>query len=261
MNEDELKFTYELKDDFTVFPTVGTTFTTVDQIFGALSQCSGMPNFNPMQLLHGEQKIEILKPIQPNVKLLTACKIADIADKGKGAFVTFELTTYEVDESGKKTPVLINTQGLFIRGIGGFGFKGKSPNVLPKIPTRVPDQVVEDTTTANQAIFYRLAGDTNPLHVDPNMAQMGGFEKPILHGLCSYGISAKLIVKSFCDGDVNRLRSVQARFTSHVFPGETLQLSGWKEGNKVFFTAKTLQRGKEVIQGVAELNETATPKL
>ncbi len=151
--------------------------------------------------------------------------------------------------------------GLFIRGLGGFGFKGKTQNTLPKIPTRNPDKVVEDKTVPNQAIFYRLAGDTNPLHIDPNMAQMGGFDQPILHGLCFYGISAKLVAQAFADGDVNKIKSVQARFTSHVFPGETIQLSGWKEGNKVIFSAKTAERGKEVIQGVVELNETPSAKL
>jgi len=261
MNEDELKYTYELNQDFTVFPTVGTTFLLVEKVFGPLTECPGMPKFNPMMLLHGEHKIEVLKPIQPNVKLVTTGKISDVADKGKGAFVTFELTTYEVDDSGNRVPLLVNHMGLFIRGLGGFGFKGKSQSTLPKIPERTPDKVIEDSTVANQAIFYRLAGDTNPLHIDPNMASMGGFDKPILHGLCFYGISSKLVAKAFCDGDSSRIKSVQARFTSHVFPGETIQLSGWKEGNKVIFSAKTTERGKEVIQGVVELNETPSAKL
>jgi len=151
--------------------------------------------------------------------------------------------------------------GLFLRGLGGFGFKGRTSSVPLKVPERIADKIVEDQTVPNQAIFYRLAGDTNPLHIDPNMAQMGGFDKPILHGLCFYGIASKLIVKAFCEGDANRLKSVQARFTSHVFPGETIQLSGWKEGNKIIFTAKTTEREKEVIQGVAELNETPNAKL
>lgn len=261
MNEEDLKFTYELKDDFTVFPTTGTTFITIDKVFGPLSECPGIPQFNPMMILHGEHKIEVFKPIQPNVKLVTTRRISDVADKGKGAFVTFEMTTYEVDEKGARTPVLVNTMGLFVRGLGGFGYKGKSTGGLPKIPERPADKVVEEKTVANQALFYRLAGDVNPLHADPNMASMGGFDKPILHGLCFYGISARSIVKAFCNGDTNQFKSIQARFTSHVFPGETLQVSGWKEGNKVIFSAKTAERGKEVIQGVVELNENPSAKL
>jgi len=236
-------------------------FLLVEKIFAPLTECPGMPKFNPMMLLHGEHKIEVFKPIQPNVKLVTSGKISDVADKGKGAFVTFEFTTYEFGDDGKRTPLLVNTMGLFIRGLGGFGFKGRTNATLPKIPERSPCKVVEEQTVPNQALFYRLAGDTNPLHVDPNMAQMGGFDKPILHGLCFYGIASKLIVKAFFDGDASRLKSVQARFTAHVFPGETIQLSGWKEGNKVIFTAKTTERGKEVIQGVAELFDAPNAKL
>ena len=261
MNEDDLRYTYELKEDFTVFPTAGTTFLLISAVFGPLTECPGMPNFNPMMLLHGEQKIELYKPITPNVKLVTSIKVADVADKGKGALVTFEFTTYEV-EDGKRTPVLKNTMGTFIRGIGGFGYKGKGTvAALPKAPARKPCKVVDEKTEANQAIFYRLAGDTNPLHIDPNMASMGGFDRPILHGLCTYGISSKMVVKAFCDGDSNRVKSVQARFTSHVFPGETIQLSGWKEGNKIIFSAKTVERGLEVIQGVVELNDAPSAKL
>jgi acyl dehydratase len=261
MNEEDLKYTYELNQDFTVFPTVGATFLLIDKVFIPLTECPGMPKFNPMMLLHGEHKMEFFKPVQPNVKLVTTGKISDVADKGKGAFVTFEITTYEIDDAGKRVPLLVNHMGLFIRGLGGFGFKGNSNTTMPKIPERVADKIVEDKTVPNQAIFYRLAGDTNPLHIDPNMAAMGGFDKPILHGLCSYGISSKLVVQAFCEGDVNRLKSIQARFTSHVFPGETLVLSGWKDGNKVIFSAKTAERGKEVIQGVAELNDTPSAKL
>jgi len=261
MNEEDLKYTYELNQDFTVFPTVGTTFLLVEKVFAPLTECPGMPKFNPMMLLHGEHKIEFFKPVLPNVKLVTTGKIADVADKGKGAFVTFEFTTFEVDDSGKRTPLLVQQMGLFIRGLGGFGFKGKSQNTLPKIPERKPDQIVKETTVPNQAIFYRLAGDTNPLHIDPNMASMGGFDKPILHGLCFYGISSKLVAQAFCGGDSTKIKSVYARFTSHVFPGETIQLSGWKEGNKIIFSATTTERGKEVIQGVAELNDTPSAKL
>jgi len=256
-----LRFTYELNQDFSVFPTIGATFLEIEKVFGPLANCPGIPKFNPMMILHGEHKIEIFKPVQPNVKIFTTGKISDIVDKGKGAFVTFELTSYEIGDDGQKTLLLRNTLGLFMRGMGGFGFKGRTNPTLPKIPERTPCKVLEEKTVPNQAIFYRLSGDSNPLHIDPNMAAIGGFEKPILHGLCTYGISTKLILKAFCDGDATKLKSCQARFTSHVFPGETLKLSAWKEGNKIIFSAKTAERGKEVIQGVAELNDTLSPKL
>jgi len=261
LDESDLMFTYELDQDFRVFPTIGATFLEIEKVFGPLANCPGIPKFNPMMILHGEHKIEVFKPVSPNTKIFTTGRISDIADKGKGAFVTFELTSFELSDDGKKIPLLKNTLGLFMRGMGGFGFKGRTSSTLPKIPERCPDKIIEEKTTPNQAVFYRLTGDSNPLHVDPNMASIGGFNKPILHGLCTYGICTKLATKAFCDGDVNKIKSCQARFTSHVFPGETLEFSAWKEGNQIIFSAKTTERGKQVIQGVVEIENTPLPKL
>lgn len=226
-----------------------------------MAECPGIPKFHPMAVLHGEHKLEILKPVQANVKLVTTRRIADITDKGKGAFVTFEFITYEVDASGARTPLLINTLGLFIRGLGGFGHKGKPLIAISKPPERKFDHVIEEKVLPNQALFYRLAGDDNPLHVDPKMAKIGGFDRPILHGLCFYGICNKLIMKKYCGGDPNGIRTSQARFTSSIFPGETLQIYTWKEGNKIIYSGKTVERGREVIQGEVELKETPTSKL
>ena len=112
---------------------------------------------------------------------------------------------------------------MFIRGIGGFGYKGTLKSVVPNaMPKRAADFTVEETTTPNQAIFYRLNGDGNPLHVDPDMAEMGGFKQPILHGLCSFGISARAIQQHFFKDNPDVMKRIACRFTSHVFPGETL---------------------------------------
>lgn len=255
MNEDDHKFTYELKDDFSVFPTIAATFADVKDAFNALDQNGGIPKFNPMMLLHGEQHMEIIKPLRTGVRLITKGKIADIADKGKGAFVTFELNTYEVEEDGKETHVVRQYMGLFVRGLGGFGYKGKVLLPLPAPPKRNPCKVLEEKTEKNQAILYRLAGDVNPLHIDPQMAALGGFDRPILHGLCTYGVCAKAIVKGWCDNNQEKVKKVSARFTSHVFPGETLKINTWKEGNKIIFTAQTVERELVAIQGYVELNE------
>lgn len=256
MDENDLRFTYELKDDFQVFPTVASTLSDVKETFSSLVDCPGMPNFNPMMLLHGEQHLEVLKVPKAGVRMVTEAKVKDIADKGKGAFVTFESITYEVEDD-KKTPVFRQHMGLFIRGIGGFGYKGTFAIPLPQVPNRNPCKSFEEKTEKNQAIFYRLAGDTNPLHIDPNMASIGGFERPILHGLCTYGICAKNVMKGWCDGNPEKIKKVSARFTSHVFPGETMKINTWKEGNVIIFNASTVERGTVVIQGYVELNENS----
>ena len=255
MNEDDHKFTYELKDEFTVFPTIAATFADVKDAFGALDSNPGIPKFNPMMILHGEQHLEIIRPLRTGFRLITKGKIADIADKGKGAFAIFELNTYEVEEDGKETHVIRQYMGLFIRGIGGFGYKGTVQLPLPAPPKRDPCKTLEEKTEANQAILYRLAGDVNPLHIDPQMASMGGFDKPILHGLCTYGVCARAIAKGWCDNNTDKIKKVSARFTSHVFPGETLKIKTWKEGSKIIFTAETAERGLVCIQGFVELNE------
>ena len=147
-----------------------------------------------------------------------------------------------------------------IRGVGGFGHKGGAVNITyPDIPKRAPDTVVEDQTAPNQAFLYRLCGDLNPLHVDQDMAGLGGFERPILHGLCSYGFTARVIYEKYCNSDPSVLVKYGARFTSHVFPGETLVVEIWKEGNKLIFQSKTKERGKVVLKGYADLKDQ--PKL
>lgn len=147
---------------------------------------------------------------------------------------------------------------VFIRKLGGFGFKGKNTTpVLPKKPTKAPCAVFVEKTTPNQAILYRLNGDYNPLHIDPSMAAMGGFDKPILHGMCFYGLMAKAVVSKFCDNDSTRVAAVQARFTSHVFPGDTIEFSLWKDGDRVIVSGATQERKLECILGVVELKPAA----
>jgi len=157
------------------------------------------------------------------------------------------------------TRELISTvrTSLFVRGLGGFGHKGTIKSQIPKPPNRAPDFVKEEVTERNQAFLYRLCNDRNPLHVDPEMSAMGGFETPILHGLCSYGFSARAIQEKYSNTDPQAIRQINARFTSHVFPGETLVVQMWKEGNNVIFATKTKERGKVAVQGVLTLKPQA----
>lgn len=136
MNESDLKYTFELNDEFKAFPTFACVLPKID-IFKALTSCPGLPNFNPMMLLHGEQRLETYRPLVPDTKYVTQARIADVADKVKGMLLSFELLSYEVDENNKKHLAFKNIMNVFIRKLGGFGFKGNnSTPVLPKKPTR-----------------------------------------------------------------------------------------------------------------------------
>lgn len=150
-------------------------------------------------LLYGEENIEIFKGITPEIKLRVEERIADIADKGKLTTITEESLIKNSDTGEVLIKIL---RKLIIRGIGNFGHKGGLKDVFfPEIPKRSPDAILEDKTLPYQAILYRLNGDLNPLHIDKDMAAIGGFEKPILHGLCSYGFTARMIYSKYCSGN------------------------------------------------------------
>jgi acyl dehydratase len=262
LKTEDFTFTYELNDEFKVFPTYAVCLCSQNlNFFEVLLDCPGLPQFNPMMLLHGEQRVEFFKPIPVDSKLKSVGSIINVADKGKGALITFEIKTYEVAENNTENLLFVNQISVFIRGIGGFNYKGLPQKGLPAKPKRSPDALVDEKTTSNQAIIYRLSGDTNPLHIDPNMAAMGGFDRPILHGLCFFGLASKAVYQKYCVENVNAIKAVQARFTSHVFPGETVRFSLWKEGNTVVFSGSTVERGLECIVGSVELNETPSAKL
>ncbi len=242
IDPNELTYTYE-KDlkvlpSWGVIPAFGST--------GGLGRVEGM-EFNPAMLLHGEQDLEILKhPIPTEANVTTDGKVAEIYDKGKAALVILETTTK--DSSGE--PLFLNRFSLFLRGEGGFG--GESgPSASNQAPDRAPDEFVESPTLPQQALLYRLSGDKNPLHADPEFAKMGGFDQPILHGLCSFGIVCKAAVDRVLGGDTARVSRYQVRFAGVVFPGETIVTSIWKEGNQLLVDAKTKERDTPVISNAA----------
>lgn len=212
-------------------------------------------------LLHGEQTTEQFQPLPTTGKVINMPKIEDIQDKGKGALLIVSVSTVDAET---KELYAKNTMRIFIRGLGGFGDKGTFPSLkFPKMPaSREPAGEFTYTTRPDSAFLYRLNGDRNPLHVSPDMAAMGNFERPILHGLCFYGISARGVYEKFCNGDVKNFKKFSARFTSHVFPGETLIVKMFKTGpGSLYVEARTKERGKVVLMGLANYVETPSPKL
>jgi len=197
---------------------------------------------NPLMILHGEHAIEVPGPIPSAGTVTNRTRAIGVHDKGKGALV--RLVVESVDESG--STLFTNTVGLFVRGEGGFGGdSGPDPSVA--VPDREPDVVIESSTFPQQALLYRLSGDRNPLHADPAVAAFAGFDRPILHGLCSYGIVCKAVVDAALGGDVTAVRAYEARFSGVVFPGETIVTRAWDEGDRWLAEAHVAGRGTPVV--------------
>lgn len=214
---------------------------------------------NYVMVVHGEQRITIHKPLPASGRVKAKVRIKDVFDKGagKGAIMLVENTITDA-ASGEKLVTLLST--TFARGDGGFGGPARKPEELPPkphvIPDRKPDAGVTLKTQPNQALFYRLCGDRNPLHAEPAFADAAGFPRPILHGLCTYGIAVRAVVKAACDHDPSRIADINARFTAPVFPGETIHTEIWRDGNIVSFRARLVERDVVVLDhGRVELRD------
>merc|ERR1719311_1699341 len=213
-----------------------------------------------MMLLHGEQYLEIKQwPIPTEGTLVTYPGLVDVVDKGNAGIVVQKTTTVDKN-TGKE--VFYNESTVFVRGSGGFGgpraMKDRgAATAANKPPSRPADKTTEEKTTDEQAAIYRLSGDRNPLHIDPEFSKIGGFKTPILHGLCSFGIAGKAVVKNF-----GMFRNIKVRFAGVVIPGQTLVTEMWKEGNTVIFQTKVKETGKPCIAGAgAELMDGGKTKL
>ena len=249
-DETELQYVYEsygkgfvADPTFAVIPSIRLVFENAKKGVNA----PGL-NYGLDRVLHGEQYTEVKRPLPPNAKLTHKAKVRDIFDKGKNALVVMEIKSY--DEAGEE--LIHNELTTFVRGAGGWGGdRGPSADVNVA-PTRAPDAVVEEKIGENQTLLYRLSGDTNPLHVDPEFAKAFGFPRPILHGLCTFGFAGRHVIKAFAKNDPRFFKSIKVRFSESVFPGETLITEMWKEADeRIVFRCKVKERDKVCISNAA----------
>ena len=199
------------------------------------------------RLLHGEQSIEIVRPLPSAGAVVGRTRVTEVLDKGAGKGALLFSARDLVDAaSGELLCRMAST--TFLRGDGGFGGpSGPAPAPHP-IPDRAPDRTVSWPTLPQAALIYRLSGDSNPLHADPATARAGGFDRPILHGLCTFGIAGYAVVAGAAGGDPAAVRSVAARFTAPVFPGETVVTELWLDGGTtVAFRSRVAERGVVVL--------------
>ena len=199
-----------------------------------------MSKMNHLMMLHGEQRLEIHQPLPPAARTLIANRLSGVYDKGegKGALVTNETTVKLEDGS----PLYTVGNTLFYRSDGGFGGSAEGAPVPHMLPSRQPDTVCELPQRSDQALVYALCGDRNPLHRDPGIAANAGFDVPILHGLCSYGIACHAVLKTLLDYDQSKIKNFDARFSSVVFPGETHIVEMWRDGEVISFRTRIKER-------------------
>lgn len=247
VDPEALKFVYELNGaGFYPFPTMPVIFPF--SVMWQILDVHGLA-FNPMMLLHGEQYLEVKRPLSTQATITNHAHISQIYDKGSGVLMYLDISS--VDEQGEE--VAFNQIGVFIRGIGGFGGERGPSGKINVPPEELPETVFSQRTQRNQALLYRLAsGDGNPLHADPQMAAVGGYERPILHGLCTFGYAVRAVLREYADNDAARLKSVKVRFSKHFFPGETVVTEMWPESaTRIIFQARVLERDELVITNAA----------
>jgi acyl dehydratase len=251
MDEKELAFVYERA--LKVVPTAATVLAAGARARGGASDAAAQtpPGHRPSQLnflmvVHGEQKVELHKPLPAAGAFTAASRTIGAYDKGKdkGAVVINE--TVWTDESGEKVATL--TGSTFARGDGGFGGPSEGAPAPHETPTRAPDQSLDFATRPDQALIYRLNGDRNPLHSDPEVARKAGFPRPILHGLCTYGVTCRAILQGITGFDPDPIASHQARFSAPVFPGDIITVDLWRDGNQIAFEARVKARSVTVIK-------------
>lgn len=244
---DERELRYLVDDTPQVLPTFGNVAASFHMTEPPKVQFPGI-DIELSKVLHASEAVSVPGPIPTSGTAKSVQRFTEIWDKGKAAVIVSESTV--TDESGK---VLWTTKrSIFARGEGGFGGE-RGPSTSVEMPDRAPDVEISLPTLPQQALLYRLCGDRNPLHSDPAFAKAAGFDRPILHGLCTYGIGCKAIVDNLLDGEVSQVASYGARFAGVVIPGETLQANVWKEDGKFIGVLTAPSRDNAVVLSGVEL--------
>ena len=237
LNDEELKFVYER--DLKTVPSMATVIS-----WGAGNMRESGINY--LLVLHGEQRLKMYEPLPFAADILVDSSVKGVFDKGKekGALIITE-TDIKLKDSGKLICTLGST--TFARGDGGFGGPSEGAPEPHTIPDRDADDEFEADTQPNQALIYRLSGDRNPLHSDPEIAKAAGFDVPILHGLCTYGTACRTIITNVCNYESSLIEEFNVRFSAPVYPGERISTEIWKEGNVISFRCWVKERNVMVL--------------
>lgn len=237
----DLQYVYERAEPFQVMPSLVNVICHP----GGWVMAPEL-EVNWVKLLHGEQGFEMHKPLRSDTAYVSRNEVIGVMDKGegKGAMLFLRKELREA-ATGELASTIDSTYVL--RGDGGCGSTMKEAPVPHPIPERVQDTTVSLPTLARAALIYRLSGDYNPIHADPGMARKAGFDRPILHGLCSLGIATRAVLRACCDDVPTRLKSLKLRFSSPVYPGETLVTDVWRDGNAVSFRTRVAERDVVVL--------------
>jgi 3-hydroxyacyl-CoA dehydrogenase/3a,7a,12a-trihydroxy-5b-cholest-24-enoyl-CoA hydratase len=243
LEQSDLQFTYELSQlGFRSFPTFAVTFP-----LQTMEQISSIPGqkLNLMEVLHGEHYLELFRPLPAEATIISRAEISQVYDKGSGALIIVDITS--TDQSGEL--IAFNQASLFVRGKGNFGGDRGPSSRLDSPPERPADVSLHEKTADSQALLYRLtSGDRNPLHADTRFSALLGYPRPILHGLCTYGYAARALLKTFAANDAQRFKSLKARFSSHIFPGETIQTEMWQESaTRILFRSRVIERDEIIL--------------
>jgi acyl dehydratase len=251
LNLRELPFVYE--KHLKVVPS----FSTV-AAWGASPPADEM-GINYVKVVQSSQEIVLHRPLPPAASVMASGRVSCVVDKGpKGAIIFREVV---LTDAANGAPIATLTSSIFARDDGGFGGPAEGGNLPHVVPGRAPDHRVQITTRPDQALLYRLSGDRNKLHVDPETAEKAGFQRPILHGLCNFGITCQAVLDVCAGFDPARMVSHEVRFSGPFFPGETLAIDIWQDGEVVSFEASSLERGTPVIKnGKTVLRQDAVKK-